>query len=392
MIGRTFFRHVGQTSPSPLAIEVDRADGVFLYSGERRYLDMVSGVCVSNVGHGRPEVVEAVRRQAEDYFHLMVYGEMIEAPQVLHASLLTSVLPPSLDCIYYVNSGSEAVDAALKLAKRLTGRRRMASFIDCYHGSSHASMSLMSDTVRQDAFRPLLPEVDRLRFNRMEDLSRITAETACVIVEPVQGEAGVRLPAPGFLQALRDRCDRTGAMLVFDEVQTGFGRTGRMFAFEKFGVVPDILVLAKALGGGMPLGGLVSSKERLDAFTHDPVLGHITTFGGHPVCCAAALASLRLLLGEPWVGEAESKGRRIQEALERHPAVMEVRRAGLLLAVDLASADAAGRMLPLLLEEGAVSDYFLYCPTAFRIAPPLCISDDEVDLLLDIVIRALNRL
>lgn len=392
MIGRTFFRHVGQTSPSPLAIEVDRADGVFLYSGERRYLDMVSGVCVSNVGHGRPEVVEAVRRQAEDYFHLMVYGEMIEAPQVLHASLLTSVLPPSLDCIYYVNSGSEAVDAALKLAKRLTGRRRMASFIDCYHGSSHASMSLMSDTVRQDAFRPLLPEVDRLRFNRMEDLARITAETACVIVEPVQGEAGVRLPAPGFLQALRDRCDRTGAMLVFDEVQTGFGRTGRMFAFEKFGVVPDILVLAKALGGGMPLGGVVSSKERLDAFTHDPVLGHITTFGGHPVCCAAALASLRLLLGEPWVGEAESKGRRIQEALERHPAVMEVRRAGLLLAVDLASADAAGRMLPLLLEEGAVSDYFLYCPTAFRIAPPLCISDDEVELLLDIVIRALNRL
>ncbi len=392
MIGRTFFRHVGQTSPSPLAIEVDRADGVFLYSGERRYLDMVSGVCVSNVGHGRPEVVEAVRRQAEDYFHLMVYGEMIEAPQVLHASLLTSVLPPSLDCIYYVNSGSEAVDAALKLAKRLTGRRRMASFIDCYHGSSHASMSLMSDTVRQDAFRPLLPEVDRLRFNRMEDLARITAETACVIVEPVQGEAGVRLPAPGFLQALRDRCDRTGAMLVFDEVQTGFGRTGRMFAFEKFGVVPDILVLAKALGGGMPLGGVVSSKERLDAFTHDPVLGHITTFGGHPVCCAAALASLRLLLGEPWVGEAESKGRRIQEALEQHPAVMEVRRAGLLLAVDLASADAAGRMLPLLLEEGAVSDYFLYCPTAFRIAPPLCISDDEVELLLDIVIRALNRL
>ena len=392
MIGRTFFRHVGQTSPSPLAIEVDRADGVFLYSGERRYLDMVSGVCVSNVGHGRPEVVEAVRRQAEDYFHLMVYGEMIEAPQVLHASLLSSVLPPSLDCIYYVNSGSEAVDAALKLAKRLTGRRRMASFIDCYHGSSHASMSLMSDTVRQDAFRPLLPEVDRLRFNRMEDLARITAETACVIVEPVQGEAGVRLPAPGFLQALRDRCDRTGAMLVFDEVQTGFGRTGRMFAFEKFGVVPDILVLAKALGGGMPLGGVVSSKERLDAFTHDPVLGHITTFGGHPVCCAAALASLRLLLGEPWVGEAESKGRRIQEALEQHPAVMEVRRAGLLLAVDLASADAAGRMLPLLLEEGAVSDYFLYCPTAFRIAPPLCISDDEVELLLDIVIRALNRL
>ena len=380
MIGRTFFRHVGQTSPSPLALEVDRADGVFLYSGDRRYLDLVSGVCVSNVGHGCPEVVEAVRRQAGDYFHLMVYGEMVEAPQVMHASLLTSILPPSLDCIYYVNSGSEAVDA------------RTASFVNCYHGSSHTSMSLMSDTARQDAFRPLLPEVDHLRFNRVEDLVRITGETACVIVEPVQGEAGVILPAPGFLEALRERCDRVGALLIFDEVQTGFGRTGRMFAFEKFGVVPDILVLAKALGGGMPLGGVVSSKHRLDAFTCDPVLGHITTFGGHPVCCAAALASLRLLLSEPWVAEAEDKGLRIQKALEIHPAVREIRRAGLLLAVDLGSSVAAERMLSLLLEEGAVSDYFLYNPTSFRIAPPLCISDAETEEAVNIVIRALNRL
>lgn len=392
MISRTFFRHVGQTSPSPLAIEVDRADGVFLYSGDRRYLDLVSGVCVSNVGHGRPEVVEAVRAQAGDYFHLMVYGEMIEAPQVLHASLLTSILPPSLDCIYYVNSGSEAVDAALKLAKRLTGRRRTASFVNCYHGSSHTSMSLMSDTARQDAFLPLLPEVDHLRFNRPEDLAHITEETACVIVEPVQGEAGVRLPEPGFLQALRERCSRTGALLVFDEVQTGFGRTGRMFAFEKFGVVPDILVLAKALGGGMPLGGVVSSKHRLDAFTHDPVLGHITTFGGHPVCCAAALASLRLLLTEPWVAQAEVKGLRMQQALEKHPAVREVRRAGLLLAVDLGDPAAAGKMLTLLLEEGALSDYFLYDPSSFRIAPPLCISDSEVEEALGIVTKALDRL
>lgn len=392
MISRTFFRHVGQTSPSPLALEVDRADGVFLYSGDRRYLDLVSGVCVSNVGHGCPEVVEAVRRQAGDYFHLMVYGEMVEAPQVMHASLLTSILPPSLDCIYYVNSGSEAVDAALKLAKRLTGRRRTASFVNCYHGSSHTSMSLMSDTARQDAFHPLLPEVDHLRFNRVEDLVRITGETACVIVEPVQGEAGVILPAPGFLEALRERCDRVGALLIFDEVQTGFGRTGRMFAFEKFGVVPDILVLAKALGGGMPLGGVVSSKHRLDAFTCDPVLGHITTFGGHPVCCAAALASLRLLLSEPWVAEAEDKGLRIQKALEIHPAVREIRRAGLLLAVDLGSSVAAERMLSLLLEEGAVSDYFLYNPTSFRIAPPLSISDAETEEAVNIVIRALNRL
>lgn len=392
MISRTFFRHIGQTSPSPLAIEVDRADGVFLYSGGRRYLDLVSGVCVSNVGHGRPEVVEAVRAQAGNYFHLMVYGEIIEAPQVLHASLLTSILPPSLNCIYYVNSGSEAVDAAVKLSKRLTGRRRMASFVNCYHGSSHTSMSLMSDSARQDAFRPLLPEVDHLRFNRPEDLVRITEETSCVIVEPVQGEAGVIVPAPGFLQALRDRCDSVGAMLVFDEVQTGFGRTGRMFAFERYGVVPDILVLAKALGGGMPLGGVVSSKERLDAFTHDPVLGHITTFGGHPVCCAAALASLRLLLSEPWVADAERKGRRIGEALSRHPAVREIRRSGLLMAVDLGRPELAEKMLGLLVEEGAVSDYFLYNPTSFRIAPPLSISDAEVEEAVEIVTKALDRL
>lgn len=389
---RSFFRHVGQTSPSPLAIQVDRADGVFLYSGDRRYLDLVSGVCVSNVGHNNPEVVEAVRKQAGDYFHLMVYGEMIEAPQVLHAELLASILPPSLDCIYYVNSGSEAVDAALKLAKRLTGRRRLASFVNCYHGSSHASMSLMTDEERKLPFQPLLPEVDHLRFNRREDLPRITEETAAVIVEPVQGEAGVIVPEGDYLQALRDRCDRTGTMLIFDEVQTGFGRTGKMFAFEKYGVVPDILVLAKALGGGMPLGGVVSSKQRLDAFTTDPVLGHITTFGGHPVCCAAALASLRVLLREDWVAQAEAKGQFFEDALASHPAVKEIRRAGLLVAVDLGRPDYASRMLELLLEEGAVSDYFLYNPTSFRIAPPLCIGEDEMRLAADMVRRALDRL
>ncbi|HIZ86205.1 MAG TPA: aspartate aminotransferase family protein [Candidatus Coprenecus stercoravium] len=389
---RTFFKHVGQTSPSPLAIEVDRADGVFIYSRDRRYLDLVSGVCVSNVGHHHPEVTEAVRSQVEDYFHLMVYGEMIEAPQVLHAGLLTSILPPSLDCIYYVNSGSEAVDAALKLAKRLTGRSRMVSFENCYHGSSHASLSLMSDEQRKNAFRPLLPEVDHLRFNNIRDLERITGRTACVIVEPVQGEAGVIVPEDGFLQALRRRCDETGAMLIFDEVQTGFGRTGRMFAFEKYGVVPDILVLAKALGGGMPLGGVVSSKSNLDAFTCDPVLGHITTFGGHPVCCAAALASLKVLLREDWVGSAEAKGLYIEEELRRHPAVSGIRRSGLLIAVDLGREDYAARMLELLLDEGAVSDYFLFNPTSFRIAPPLSISMDEVRMAVDLVRKALDRL
>lgn len=387
-----FFRHIGQTSPSPLAIQIDKADGVFLYSGDKRYIDLVSGVSVSNVGHSRPEVVEAVRRQAGDYFHLMVYGEMIESPQVLHAKLLTSVLPQSLDCVYYLNSGSEAVEASMKLAKRITGRSGIVSFHNCYHGSSQGALSLMDDEYRKNAFRPLLPGIKHLHFNSEDDLGLIDSSDACVIVEPVQGEGGVIVPENGFLAKLRKRCDETGALLVFDEVQTGFGRTGAMFAFEKYGAVPDILVLAKALGGGMPLGAVVSSKERLDAFTCGPVLGHITTFGGHPVCCAAALASLKLLLQEDWVSEADAKGRIYEEALGSHPKVCGIRRSGLLLAVDLGDAARASRILGLLLDEGAVSDYFLFNPTSFRIAPPLCINQAEIGMSIAAVRRALDKL
>lgn len=387
-----FFRHIGQTSPSPLALQIEKADGVFLYSGEKRYVDLVSGVSVSNVGHSRPEVVEAVRRQAGDYFHLMVYGEMIESPQVLHARLLTSILPPSLDCVYYVNSGSEAIEASLKLAKRITGRGGIVSFHNCYHGSSHGPMSLMDDEYRKNAFRPLLPAVKHLHFNSLEDLELITENDACVVVEPVQGEGGVIVPEGGFLTRLREKCDRTGTLLVFDEVQTGFGRTGSMFAFQKYGTVPDILVLAKALGGGMPLGAIVSSKDRLDAFTANPILGHITTFGGHPVSCAAALASLELLLKEDWVAKAEEKGKMFEEALLPHPQVCGIRRSGLLLAVDLGDEGKASRILPLLLEEGVVSDYFLFNPTSFRIAPPLCISEDEIRLSIKAVKKALDAI
>ncbi len=387
-----FFRHIGQTSPSPLALQIEKADGVFLYSGEKRYIDLVSGVSVSNVGHSRPEVVEAVRRQAGDYFHLMVYGEMIERPQVLHARLLTSILPPSLDCVYYLNSGSEAIEASLKLAKRITGRSGIVSFRNCYHGSSHGSMSLMDDEYRKNAFRPLLPAVKHLRFNSVEDLELIDGRDACVVVEPVQGEGGVIVPENGFLTRLRKKCDETGTLLVFDEVQTGFGRTGSMFAFQKYGAVPDILVLAKALGGGMPLGAIVSSKERLDAFTSNPVLGHITTFGGHPVSCAAALASLELLLKKDWVAKAEEKGRMFEEALLPHPQVRGIRRSGLLLAVDLGDVEKASRILPLLLDEGVVSDYFLFNPTSFRIAPPLCISEDEIRLSIAAVKKALDTI
>lgn len=387
-----FFRHVGQTSSSPLGLSIVKAEGVFFYSESRRYLDFISGVCVSNVGHARREVVDAVKQQMENYAHLMVYGEMIESPQVLHAKLLTSILPSSLDSVYYVNSGSEANEAAVKLAKRITGRRKIVSCRNAYHGSTQGNLSLMSSEDFKNSFRPLLPMVEHIEFNDEASFSAIDEDTAAVIIEPVQGEGGVQVPGPGFLESLRKKCDQTGALLIFDEVQTGFGRTGKMFAFQKYGVVPDILTLAKALGGGMPLGAMVTSSGRMKCWQTDPPLGHITTFGGHPVCCAAALASLKLLLEKDWVGEVERKSKKIHDALISHPAVKEIRAAGLLIAVDLGDADKAKKVLYLLLDEGVLTDWFLFQPTSFRIAPPLCISDEEIDLGIEAVRRALDKL
>ena len=387
-----FFKHVGQTSSSPLGLSIVKAEGVFLYSETKRYLDFISGVSVSNVGHGRREVIDAVKAQMESYAHLMVYGEMIESPQVQHATLLCSILPPGLQSVYYVNSGSEANEAAIKLAKRLTRRRRIAACRNAYHGSTQGNLSLMDSEEFKGAFRPLIPMVDHFTFNDISSLSVITDETAAVIVEPVQGEGGVQIPEPGFLEALRKKCDQTGTLLIFDEVQTGFGRTGKMFAFQKYGVTPDILTLAKALGGGMPLGAMVTSPERMSAWQTDPPLGHITTFGGHPVCCAAALASLRLLLEKDWVGEVERKSRKVVEELKSHPAVKEIRAAGLLIAVDLGSETLAKKVLYLLLDEGVITDWFLFQPTSFRIAPPLCISDEELELGIQAVRRALDKL
>jgi len=387
-----FFRHVGQTSSSPLGLHIVKAEGVFLYTESGRYLDFISGVSVSNVGHGRKEVVDAVKEQMENYAHLMVYGEMVESPQVLHAQLLASILPQSLQSVYYVNSGSEANEAAMKLAKRITGRRQTVACRNAYHGSSQGALSLMDSEDFKNSFRPLLPMIDHIVFNDEDSLSVITDRTACVIIEPVQGEGGVQIPKPGFLQALRKKCDQTGALLVFDEVQTGFGRTGKMFAFEKYGAVPDILTLAKALGGGMPLGAMVTSQERMKCWQTDPPLGHITTFGGHPVCCAAALASLRLLLEKDWVGDVERKSKKIYDALITHPAVKEIRAAGLLLAVDLGDEKLAKKVLYLLLDEGVLTDWFLFQPTSFRIAPPLCITDEEIDLGIEAVRRALDKL
>ncbi len=392
-IRELFFRHIAQTSPSPLGIEIQRADGVFLYSSDnRRYIDLVSGVSVSNIGHGNKEVIDAVKNQTEKHMHLMVYGEIIQSPQVEHATLLCSQLPASMQSVYYVNSGSEANEAAIKLAKRHTGRFEIVSCENSYHGSSHGALSLMSDESFKSSFRPLLPGIRHIRFNNLGDLETITEKSACVIIEPVQAEAGVIIPDEGYLDALRKRCTKTGTLLIFDEIQTGFGRCGKLFAFQKFGVSPDIITLAKALGGGMPLGALAASEELMRDWQSDPVLGHITTFGGHPVSCAAAVASLKVLLRERWIDEVDKKAELFVSAIGQHPLVKEIRAAGLLIAVDLGNEEYARRVLPMLIEEGVLSDWFLFCPTAFRIAPPLCISEEEVEYSIEKIIRVLDKL
>lgn len=391
-----FLAHVGQTSPEPLLIEVQRAEGVYYYTPEgKRYYDLVSGVSVNNVGHANPQVTAAVQRQAADYMHIMVYGEMVERPQVQYATKIAGLLPEPLDSVYFVNSGSEAVEGALKLAKRYTGRHKMMSMHCAYHGSNHGSLSMMAspegDTWKAP-FQPLLPDVEYLWFNSIDDLSRIDGQTACVLVEPVQGEAGVRLPEEGYLQALRQRCDETGTMLIFDEIQTGMGRTGSLFAMQKYGVTPDIVCLAKAFGGGMPLGAFVAAKQVMDSLQRNPVLGHITTFGGHPVCCAAGLAALDYILDNRLVDQVERKGLRYENALKDAPNVLEIRRSGLLMAVELGTSDKLFQIMALFKEHGIMSDWFLFCDTAFRISPPLTISDEEIDDSCQIILNCLNLL
>lgn len=391
-----FLAHVGQTSPEPLMIEVARAEGSFFYTPEgKRYYDLVAGVSVNNVGHANPRVVEAVQRQAADYMHVMVYGEMIERPQVQYAARIAGLLPGGLSSVYFVNSGAEAIEGAMKLAKRFTGRTEIVSMRRAYHGSTQGAMSLMGEPEGEEwkgAFRPLLPDVRSIDFNDFDQLRLITRRTACVIVEPVQGEAGVRPPAAGWLEALRRRCDEQGALLVFDEIQTGMGRTGAMFAMCKYGITPDIVCLAKAFGGGMPLGAFVARKEIMDTLQTAPVLGHITTFGGHPVSCAAGLAALDFLEENRIVEQVEGKGARYEELLADHPQVVEIRRSGLLLAVELGSSEKMFRMMALFKEAGILSDWFLYCDTAFRISPPLTVSDEEIRDSARLIRECLDRL
>ncbi|WP_418983549.1 aspartate aminotransferase family protein [Alistipes sp.] len=396
ILRKQFLAHVAQTSPSPMLVEVARAEGAFFYTPEgKRYFDLVAGVSVSNVGHANPAVVRAVQEQAARYMHVMVYGELVETPQVAYAARLASLLPAPLESVYFVNSGAEAVEGALKLAKRFTRRTEVLSMRRAYHGSTQGAMCLMGSPEGEEwknAFRPLMPGFASIKFNDFGQLERITARTACVVAEPVQGEAGVRPPAPGYLEALRRRCDEVGALLVFDEIQTGMGRTGALFAMQRYGVVPDIVCLAKALGGGMPLGAFVARHEVMDTLQTAPVLGHITTFGGHPVCCAAGLAALDYLIENSVVEQVEAKGALYEALLRDHPTVREIRRSGLLLAVELGSSEKLYRIMELFKEAGILSDWFLYCDTAFRISPPLTITEAEVRESAALIVQCLNKL
>ncbi|MFN8350391.1 MAG: aspartate aminotransferase family protein [Flavobacteriales bacterium] len=387
-----FLQHLAQTSPHPLALEIVKAEGCHLEDRSgRRYLDLVSGLAVTNVGHRHPKVIAAIKEQCDRFLHVIPYGEFIQEPQVRFAGKLTSLLPPALNCAYFVNSGTEAIEASVKLAKRVTGRIQLIGCRKSYHGSTHGSLSLTDNAKKRYRNLPLLPDTGHITFNAVEDLALITERTAAVVVEPVQGDAGVRVPDRYWMTALRQRCDAVGALLIFDEVQTGFGRTGRLFAFEHSGVVPDILVLGKALGGGLPMGAFISAREHMHLLTHDPVLGHITTFGGHPLPCVAGLAALEVLLEEQLIGNAQRMGALFKELLV-HPRIKEVRGEGLMLAVDLGDADRVQQVVLGCLENGVLGFWFLSCPESFRIAPPLTISEAQVREACSTVLRELDRL
>lgn len=375
-----FLEHIGQTSPAPLMLEIERAEGSFLYDRQGRdYLDLISGVSVSNTGHRHPAVMAALKEQSDRYMHLMVYGEIIQSPQVQYATRLASLLPPSLESVYFVNSGSEAIEGAIKLARRYTGKNEIIYFRNAYHGSTTGALSVQGSEVYRNAFRPLMPSTVMAEFNSPTAVEMIGSGTAAVIVEPVQAEAGVIQPAGSFLNELRDACSRNCAMLIFDEVQTGFGRTGSLFSLYRYNVTPDILVLAKALGGGLPLGAFIASREIMSSLTHNPVLGHITTFGGHPLCCATGLASLDVIVNEGLAEKALVKEQLLRRELQDLP-FRVIRGEGLLLAVVPDKPEIIPAMVSRAPEYGLMLDYFLFCAEAFRIAPPLTISDDEIRL------------
>lgn len=381
-----FVKHVAQTSPSPMSIEIARAEGCYLYDVEGKiFLDLIAGISVSSLGHSDTVVIDAILEQSKKYLHVMVYGEYIQTPQVHLATLLASLLPASLSSVYFTNSGAEAIEGAMKLAKRATGRAEIISCKNAYHGSTQGALSLMSADYFTHAFLPLLPGIRHIEYNVFEDIERITHHTAAVVMEAVQAEGGAIVPHPCYLEAVRKRCDETGCLLIMDEIQTGMGRTGTLFAFEAHSCIPDILVLGKAFGAGLPLGAFISSRERMNLLTHDPVLGHITTFGGHPLCCAAALAGLQQLLALRLIEQVAIKEKLCKSYLPG------LRGKGLLLALPLPSAEVTQQVITLLLEEGILTDWFLFAPDCLRIAPPLIISEEQLIQACLSIQKAVNK-
>ncbi|MES2396933.1 MAG: aspartate aminotransferase family protein [Bacteroidota bacterium] len=385
-----FFNHLAQTSETPLALEIEKAEGIYLtdVSG-KRYMDLISGISVSNVGHRHPKVLAAIHHQLEKYMHLMVYGEFIQSPQVQLAKLLSDHLPENLSSVYFVNSGSEAIEGAMKLAKRFTGRTEIISFKNAYHGSTHGSLSIMGNEEFKNAFRPLLPDIRHIEYNNISDLKQITTHTACVIIETIQGEAGAIVPQNDFLKLLKKRCNEVGALLVADEIQCGFGRTGKLFAFEHYDFIPDILCLAKGMGGGMPIGAFISSKEIMHSLTNNPHLGHITTFGGHPVSCAASAATLTILLEEKLIEQVETK-EKLFRSLLKHPKIKSINGKGLLLAVEFESYELNKKIIDKCIEKGVITDWFLFNSHSMRIAPPLTITEEEITNACEIILECIG--
>ncbi|TLV02787.1 aspartate aminotransferase family protein [Dyadobacter luticola] len=394
-----FFDHLAQTSDYPLALEIERAEGVYMYSREgKSYMDLISGIAVSNVGHRHPKVLSAIHEQLEKHMHLLVYGEYVQGSQVQLAKALTETLPlnianPSpfglIDNVYFTNSGTEAVEGAMKLAKRFTGRSEFISCYNAYHGASQGALSLAGAEFFKRNFRPLLPGIRHIQHNYLPDLECITEETAGVVIEIIGGESGVRIPTVEYLIALREKCTKVGALLIVDEIQTGFGRTGTFWAFEQFDIYPDVLLSAKGMGGGMPIGAFMASREIMQVFKNNPILGHITTFGGHPVSCASSLATLNVIRDENLAENAKAKGKLFKSLLV-HPDIHEVRGSGLMLAAEMQSFEKLKQTIDACIEKGVVTDWFLFCDNAMRIAPPLTITEEEIRQACAVIIEVLN--
>ncbi|MGY6523310.1 MAG: aspartate aminotransferase family protein [Mongoliitalea sp.] len=385
-----FLSHLAQTTDFPLMIEIERAEGIYMYGPDgKRYIDLISGIGVSNIGHRHPKVLNAIQEQLDKYLHLMVYGEYVQSPQVQLAHALCQTLPDSLNNVYLVNSGSEAVEGALKLSKRYTNRREIISCINAYHGSSHGSLSVGGNEVFKRAYRPLLPGIRNILYGSYYQLDQITEQTAAVIIETIQGEAGIRVACKQYFQALRKRCDETGTLLILDEIQAGFGRTGKFWAFEHFEIVPDILVCAKGMGGGMPIGAFIANQEVMAAFKNNPLLGHITTFGGHPVSSAASLATLKVIQECSLLEQVETKANLFKELLV-HPKIKGIRNKGLMMAVEFDSFDVLKPIIDRAIEMGVITDWFLFCDDSMRIAPPLIITEEEIREACLIILQAIG--